>query len=91
METIKDRSKRLMALITPAKTEEVDKVVEESVKKKPITSKLTGLFKKNGSKECLDSMTAILKEYGIESNIPVSHEYWEIRNRFRALLRKDSE
>jgi hypothetical protein len=36
-------------------------------------------------KEILVKMEACIKEYGQENNIPVTHEYWQLGNQFRAL------
>jgi hypothetical protein len=40
----------------------------------------------NPKEACLEKLRSILMEYELESDIPLSHEYWAILNRYRSLL-----
>lgn len=42
--------------------------------------------KRKEKADCLEKAQAIIKEYdGMESNIPINHEYWGLMNRYRGL------
>jgi len=41
--------------------------------------------KRKQKEEMLNRITDVLKEYEMESNIPVAHEYWDLLNRYRSM------
>jgi hypothetical protein len=39
----------------------------------------------DAKKECVKEIGKILAQYGVESNIPVTHEYWKLVGKYRSL------
>lgn len=73
--------------ITPAPLPEpkVDPKVAELAAKVKTEAEKVQAKRAQEKEDCLVKALAILKTYGSESNIPVTHEYWDLMNKHRSL------
>ena len=66
-------------IVTPGVADEIAEVTPELIAK--IEERM-----KDPKAECLRQIINILSEHdGLESNIPITHEYWKLTNKYRTM------